>query len=186
GEKLFTIRGIMKSGGLASAFGGSLAIMDIYAVQKVFGRGHKFDRIDVAVKEGERVEDVRKKIAAALGSGFQVEEPSARGEQFEAMTRAYSISANVTSAFALFVGMFIIYNTFQIAVTQRRSEIGILRALGATRTQVRTIFLGESIVAGLIGSAAGLLLGILIARVMTRYIGGLLGEVYGVAQKAEE
>src|SRR5207253_5228414 len=46
GEKLFTIRGIMKSGGLASAFGGSLAIMDIYAVQKVFGRGHKFDRID--------------------------------------------------------------------------------------------------------------------------------------------
>jgi len=39
GEKLFTVRGIMKSSGLASAFGGNLAIMDIYAAQKVFGRG---------------------------------------------------------------------------------------------------------------------------------------------------
>ena len=55
--------------------------------------------------------------------------------------------------------MFIIYNTFQIAVTQRRSEIGILRALGATRRQIRTLFLGESVVAGLFGSVLGLLVG---------------------------
>ena len=57
--------------------------------------------------------------------------------------------------FALFIGMFIIYNTFAIAVTQRRSEIGILRALGATRGQIRTLFLAESAVAGLGGNAAG-------------------------------
>ena len=43
--------------------------------------------------------------------------------------------------------MFIIYNSFAI-VTQRRGEIGILRALGATRGQIRTLFLGESAVAG--------------------------------------
>ena len=51
--------------------------------------------------------------------------------------------------------MFIIYNSFAIAVTQRRSEIGILRALGATRGQIRRLFLGESAVTGLIGSLAG-------------------------------
>ncbi len=50
GDRRFTIRGIMKSGGLAGAFGGNLAIMDIYAAQKVFGRGRTFDRIDVAVQ----------------------------------------------------------------------------------------------------------------------------------------
>lgn len=186
GEKSFTVRGIMKSGGLASAFGGNLAIMDIYAVQKVFGRGRKFDRIDVAVKEGESVEEARKNIESSLGPGFQVEQPSARGQQFDAMTRAYSISADITSAFALFIGMFIIYNTFQIAVTQRRSEIGILRALGATRTQIRALFLAEGAIAGLIGSLAGVGMGMLLARGMTAYIGTLLGEVYGIAQKAEE
>ena len=78
GEKRFTVRGIMKSGGLASAFGGNLAVMDVYAAQKVFGRGRKFDRIDLTVRDGVSVEAVRRKLAQALGAGFQVEEPSAR------------------------------------------------------------------------------------------------------------
>src|SRR5262245_791526 len=47
GAKAFTVRGIMRSSGLTSAFGGNLAIMDIYAAQKMFGRGRKFDRIDL-------------------------------------------------------------------------------------------------------------------------------------------
>ncbi|HLH00221.1 MAG TPA: FtsX-like permease family protein [Bryobacteraceae bacterium] len=186
GEKRFTVRGIMKSGGLTSAFGGNLAIMDVYAAQQVFGRGRKFDRIDIAVRQGASVDSVRRQIAALLGPGFQVEEPSARGQQFESISRIYSLTADITSAFALFIGMFIIYNTFQIAVAQRRSEIGILRALGATRGQIRALFLAESAVSGLFGSALGLLLGIAIARAMTGYIGALLGEVYGIAQKAEQ
>jgi putative ABC transport system permease protein len=186
GEKRFIVRGIMKSGGLTSAFGGNLAIMDVYAAQQVFGRGRKFDRIDVALKQGASVAGVRREIAALLGPGFQAEEPSARGQQFESISRIYSLTADITSAFALFIGMFIIYNTFQIAVAQRRSEIGILRALGATRGQIRALFLTESAISGLFGSALGLLLGIAIARVMTGYIGALLGEVYGIAQKADQ
>ena len=51
GEKRFTVQGIMKSGGLTSAFGGNLGVMDVYAAQKIFGRGRKFDRVDVAVKD---------------------------------------------------------------------------------------------------------------------------------------
>jgi putative ABC transport system permease protein len=55
GAKPFTIRGVMKSSGLASAFGGNLAIMDIYAAQKMFGRGRTFDRIDVGVAVGRTI-----------------------------------------------------------------------------------------------------------------------------------
>jgi len=186
GQKLFTIRGVMKSGGLTSAFGGNLAVMDVYAAQKIFGRGRKFDRIDLALKDGANLEQVTAKLQALLGPGFQVQEPSARAQQFDSISRVYTMTANITSVFALFIGMFIIYNTFQIAVTQRRAEIGILRALGATRGQIRTLFLGESVVAGLFGSVIGVLAGIAIARGMTGYIGSLLGEIYGIAQKADE
>ncbi|HLJ48399.1 MAG TPA: FtsX-like permease family protein [Bryobacteraceae bacterium] len=186
GERMFTVRGIMKSGGLASAFGGNLAVMDIYAAQRIFGRGRKFDRIDVAVKEGTTVEAVRDQLRSLLGPGFEVAQPSARGQQFESLSRAYSISANVTSAFALFIGMFIIYNTFQISVAQRRPEIGILRALGATRNQIRALFLAEGAVAGLVGSFAGVGVGLLLARGMTAYLGGLFADVYGVAQRADD
>jgi putative ABC transport system permease protein len=82
--------------------------------------------------------------------------------------------------------MFIIYNSFAIAVTQRRSEIGILRALGATRAQIRWLFLAESAVTGLIGSLGGLVFGLAIARGIAASIGDLIGDVYGVAQRADE
>ncbi len=184
GPRKFTIRGVMKTGGMTSAFGGNLAIMDVYAAQKMFGRGRTFDRVDIGIKPGHTIAEAEAELQAALGSGFQIEPPSGRGQQFEAMLSAYSMMVGISSLFALFIGMFIIYNSFAIAVTQRRSEIGILRALGATRAQIRWLFLGESAVTGLIGSAGGLLFGMLIARGIAASIGTLINDVYGVAQKA--
>ncbi len=185
GDLVFTVRGIMKPGGLASAFGGDLAIMDIYAAQKFFGRGRKFDRIDLALQDDVTLAEGTAKLRALLGPGYEVDPPSSRGEQFEQTSRIYSLASNITSIFALFIGMFIIYNTFAIAVTQRRSEIGILRALGATRSQIRTLFLVESLIAGTFGSALGVLFGIGMAQAMAGYIGGILTDVYGVAQRAD-
>jgi putative ABC transport system permease protein len=186
GEKRFTVRGIMKSSGLTSAFGGNLAIMDIYAAQRMFGRGRTFDRIDLALKPGRTIAEAEAELGAMLGPGFRVEPPSGRGQQFEAMLDAYSMMVSISSLFALFIGMFIIYNSFAIAVTERRSEIGILRALGATRGQVRRLFLGESAITGFIGSLGGVAFGIVIARGIAASIGALISDVYGVAQQAED
>jgi putative ABC transport system permease protein len=186
GDRQFTVRGVMKSSGLTSAFGGNLAIMDVYAAQKMFGRGRKFDRLDLGVRPGRTIAQSQKELRGLLGPGFLVDPPSGRGQQFEQMLAAYSIMVSVSSVFALFIGMFIIYNSFAIAVTERRSEIGILRALGATRGQIRWLFLGESAVTGLIGSTIGLAFGVLIARGIAASIGTLISDVYGVAQRADE
>jgi putative ABC transport system permease protein len=186
GDKQFTVRGVMTPTGLASAFGGSLAIMDVYAAQKMFGRGRTFDRIDLALAPGWTLADARRELETLLGPGFQVEPPSGRGQQFEATIASFSLMMNVSSLFALFIGMFIIYNSFAIAVTERRSEIGILRALGASRAQIRWLFLGEGLVMGLIGSALGLVTGVVLARGITASIATLVSEVFGVAQPASE
>jgi len=77
------------------------------------------------------VEQGRAALRSALGAGYEIEPPAGRGEQFESLISAYSLTLNISSAFALCIGVFIIYNAFSIAVTQRRTEIGILRALGA-------------------------------------------------------
>jgi putative ABC transport system permease protein len=159
--------------------------MDIYAAQKFFGRGRKFDRVDLALRDDVTLAEGARKLRALLGPGYEVDPPSSRGEQFEQTSRIYSLASNITSVFALFIGMFIIYNTFAIAVTQRRSEIGILRALGATRSQIRTLFLAESALAGSIGSGLGVLFGVAMARAMASYIGNILTDVYGVAQRAD-
>jgi putative ABC transport system permease protein len=176
----------MKSSGLTSAFGGNLAIMDVYAAQKMFGRGRTFDRIDLGVKEGRTIADAQAELRGLLGPGFDIDPPSGRGQQFEAMLAAYSMMVGISSLFALFIGMFIIYNSFAIAVTQRRSEIGVLRALGATRRQIRNLFLVESAITGVIGSLGGLALGVLIAHGIAASIGALISDVYGVAQRADE
>jgi putative ABC transport system permease protein len=186
GERRFTVRGIMKSSGLSSAFGGNLAIMDVYAAQKMFGRGRTFDRIDLAVKPGRTISQAQQELAGLIGAGFQVDPPSGRGRQFEAMTAAYSMMVGISSLFALFIGMFIIYNSFAIAVTERRAEIGILRALGAARSQIQWLFLAESAATGLVGSLGGLAFGLLIARGIAASIGGLISDVYGIAQRAGE
>src|SRR5213075_1889452 len=118
--------------------------------------------------------------------GFQIEPPSGRGQQFEAMLSAYSMMVGFSSLFALFIGMFIIYNSFAIAVTQRRGEIGILRALGATRGQIRTLFLAESAAAGLLGSLAGVAVGLAFARSMTGVTGQIMSLMFGVRQNAQD
>jgi len=186
GPRQFTIRGILKAGGMASAFGGNLAIMDIYAAQALFGRGRHFDRIDIGLREGVSLPEGTAALQKALGPGFTVEPPSGRGRQFDSLLAIYTTVTGVSSFFALFIGMFIIYNSFSIAVTQRRSEIGILRALGATRAQIRTLFLAESAVAGLIGSSVGAIAGLAFARALTRVTSDLMDQLFGVPNNASE
>jgi len=186
GRKQFTIRGILKAGGMAAAFGGNLGIMDIYAAEKVFGRGRRFDRIDIGLREGVSLAQGEAALGRALGPGLTVEPPSARGQQFEQLLGIYTLAVNVSSLFAIFVGMFIIYNSFAIAVTQRRGEIGILRALGATRGQIRTLFLAESAMAGIFGSALGLVVGLAFARSLTSATGQMLEAMLGVTGNPQE
>src|SRR5438128_1791199 len=186
GERQFTLRGIMSSAGMTRAFGGNLAVMDIYAAQQILGRGRRLDRIDVRAKEGVTIDRCQAALKAALGPSFEVDPPSARGRQFEALLQSYSTAMMISSLFALMVGMFIIYNSFSIAVTHRRSEIGILRALGATRSQIQWLFLLESIIAGGLGSVLGAVLGITAALAIARYMSAVMEAAGGVAQRVTE
>ncbi len=186
GPRQFTVRGLMRSGGLASAFGGNLAIMDVYAAQRMFGRGRTFDRLDLVTREGTSTAACQAELQTALGSGFQVEPPITRGQHFESMIAGYSLMMSVSSLFALFVGLFIIYNSFGIAVTERRSEIGILRALGATSGQIRWLFVTEGALMGAVGSTVGLFAGLLLARGMAVTVETLVNDLYGMPQTRGE
>src|SRR5205085_8503263 len=111
----FTIRGIMAASHVGEAFGGNVAVMDIYAAQKMFGRGRTFDRIDVAKKPGTSLEACSDDLRRALGSGFEIQPPASRGRQAESLLAGYTVMVNISSAFALFIGMFIVYSSFAVA-----------------------------------------------------------------------
>src|SRR5262249_50363223 len=143
-------------------------------------------RIDLRAKDDVTVDQCIVAVKAALGPSFEVEAPSARGRHFEGLLRSYSAAMSISSLFALIVGMFIIYNSFAIAVTHRRAEIGILRALGATRGQIQRLFFLESITAGLVGSTLGAGAGILMASAITSYMSVVLEQTTGFAQRVSE
>lgn len=184
GDKTFVVRGVMRSSHLADAYDGNLAVMDIYAAQKMFGRGRTFDRVDVALKPPIGVDEGRRQLTSLLGPAFEVQAPATRGRQAESMLAGYTALVNISSAFALFIGMFIVYSAFATAVTQRRSEIGVLRSLGATTGEIRTLFLGESLMIGAIGSVLGSIAGAAIATGIVTGVSSLVGGVFGVTQQA--
>src|SRR5262249_29234042 len=81
------------------------------------------------------------------------------------MTAGLELGILLGSAAALVVGVFLIYNVLSVSVAERRHDIGILRSVGATRGQVAGLFVAEAFALGLIGSALGLPLGCVFARV---------------------
>ena len=127
----------------------------------------EFDQIDVVADDGTSVPDLRSSIQSALPKGIEaVKSSDVADEQAKQLQEALGFFRTALLVFAfiaLFVGAFIIFNTFSIIVAQRTREMALLRAVGASRRQVMTSVVVEAFLTGLIASALGLLAGIAIA-----------------------
>ncbi|MEK7692445.1 MAG: ABC transporter permease, partial [Bdellovibrionota bacterium] len=166
GKVDFKIRGLLAPEGLAKAHGGHLVIMDVDAARLHFGKLGATDRIDVVVEEGADVAIVAERIRVALGPGLTVERPELQSEHSERMLKSFQIMLRFFGTLALLVGGFLIANTVNISVTERRKEIGTLRAIGTPRRMILLMIVGESGVIGALGALVGAPLGRLMATVM--------------------
>ncbi|MGC1455694.1 MAG: FtsX-like permease family protein [Nitrospirota bacterium] len=178
GIRTFRVRGLLNPEGPAKIMAGSIAIMDYPAAQMAFGKEGRIDRIDVSLLHGENLDVVRDRIIKALPEGYNVITPEGRTKQVELLISHFQKNINLISFIAVFVGMYLIYNAVSISVVQRRKEIGILRALGATRREIISLFLGETFVMAIVGSGLGLVVGIIFARSAIGAVGQTVSELY--------
>ncbi len=178
GIRTFRVRGLLNPEGPAKIMAGSIAIMDYPAAQMAFGKEGRIDRIDVSILRGEDLDVVRDRIIKALPGGYTVITPEGRTKQVEALISHFQKNINLISFIAVFVGMYLIYNAVSISVVQRRKEIGILRALGTTRGEIIALFLGETFVMAIVGSALGLVIGILFAKSAMGAVGQTVSDLY--------
>ena len=138
--------------------------------------GGAFATYAVKVKPGtDRVE-----VATEINSkvkGFKAQDAEEyRQETFKDLAGGVDVFKymfGVFQALALLVGMIIIANTFTILITQRRRQIGLLRAVGASSGQVQNQFFAEALLLGLIGGLLGLVLGGIIAAIGSAFTGAL-------------
>jgi putative ABC transport system permease protein len=154
----------------------SLTAFDTATAQRLFGRHDSFDQIDLKAAAGVTPDGLRSRVAGVLPAGFEaVTAASASASQASDLKGQLGFLTDGLLAFALislFVGAFIIWNTFSILVAQRTRELALLRALGASRRQVLGSVLVEAGVLGLAASLAGLGLGVLAASGLRALLAG--------------
>jgi putative ABC transport system permease protein len=165
--RAFTLSGTVGIGDLDSLGGATLAVFETGTAQEVFDRVGEFDAITVAGEEDVSTAALRARIQEVLPRGYEaVLSATVAEETTDEIEEGLSFFRTGLLVFAfvsLFVGAFIIFNTFNIIVSQRTRELGLLRALGASRRQVQTSVLTEAVLIGVIASVAGIGLGLLLA-----------------------
>src|SRR5580700_997403 len=175
-EEHFTITGIAGYGSSDNLAGATIALFTESTANRVLEGQNKYDSILVSAQSGVTDVVLRERLAAALPSYAVAEtgqQAAAAAEQSTESTISTFIGTPllVFAFISLFVGSFLIINTFNILVAQRTRELALLRALGATRAQVMTSVLVEAAVTGFIASILGFVVGILIAKALLSVFG---------------
>ena len=167
----FTVVGTVGFGGEKDLGGTTSAYFEADTAQRVLGTPGAFDTISVAADAGVSEEAVTERLDAALPGDVEAITGEAMAQEASDAIKAslgfVTIMFMVFAAIALFVGSFIIWNTFAMIVTQRSREIALLRAVGATRRQVLRSLLTEALLLGLGSSVIGVGLGTGVAYGLT-------------------
>jgi len=173
--------------GHVAASGTALAVMDIAAAQDLFDQVGRLSRIDLRLAPGTDRAAFIDALQKSPGwpAGVQFAEPGDAAERVSNLSRAYRVNLTVLALVALFTGAFLVFSVLALSVAKRAQQFALLGVLGLTPRERLRLVLAESLVLGVIGSAAGLALGTALAAFALRVLGGDLGGGYfeGVAPK---
>jgi putative ABC transport system permease protein len=174
GQQPLKVVGILGSSGVGANNGGDIGFTAIPVAQDLLGKGAVFNGIDVVLRDGVDIDKWIRDQRAALGDNVTVTKTSDADAGFRSFVAAVNGALTLGSAIALFVGGFLIFLTFSLAVAERTRTYGTMRALGALPKQVRRVVLTEAALLGLGSSAVGLVLGYALASLALQLVSTLL------------
>ncbi|MGN6188949.1 MAG: ABC transporter permease [Conexibacter sp.] len=167
-QERFRLVGIARFGEANSLGGAAISLVTRPVAERLLKRHDEFTTIDVAAEPGT----LPNQLAAAIRAVLPARVATVRTGEQQARSDSQDIKDNLSflrtflfvfAGIALFVGAFLIANTFSITVAQRVREFALLRVIGANRGQVLRAVIGEALLLGLAGSVVGLLAGFVIA-----------------------
>ncbi len=171
---VYTVRGeYPDSHGNASAI-----VMDLAAAQAALHRFGRVDQILAKVPQTPDLEEWQRRFKERLTAGVEVRPAGTGTNENRRMLAAFRWNLRLLSYIALVVGAFLIYNTISVSVVRRRAEIGIVRALGASRRSVLAAFVGEAACFGFVGALIGLPLGRVMASGAVKLMAATVNSLY--------
>jgi putative ABC transport system permease protein len=163
----YEIVGLANFGTEDNLAGATLAAFTLDEAQRVFGLEGQFSSIDVVASPGVEQADLLASLTSALPSDLEVVSGEQQTQEaLDQINEGLGFLGAALLAFAgvaVFVGAFVIQNTFRITVAQRTRQLALLRAIGASGRQVTMSVLFEALVVGIVGSALGVLAGVGVA-----------------------
>ena len=160
----FTISGIAEFANVGSPGGATFALFEFKTAQRLLDSRGEVDLINVVIENNYDINDVKNQITNLDSENLNViNAQEAAAEQADSIKQGldfFNTILNVFAGIAIFVGAFIIQNTFRILLLQRTKELSLLRALGTSKRQIYRLVISESLFMSVIGSALGIGLGI--------------------------
>jgi putative ABC transport system permease protein len=156
----------------------SAIVMDLAVAQHALARYGRVDRVLLKVPQAPSLEDWQQRLRNALPAGIEVRPQGAGTNENRRMLAAFRWNLRLLSYISLVVGAFLIYNTISVSVVRRRADIGIVRALGASRNLILSAFVGEAATFGLAGALLGLPLGRFMATGAVRLMSATVESLY--------
>ncbi|MFN8076470.1 MAG: ABC transporter permease [Kineosporiaceae bacterium] len=147
-----------------SLFGATAVLTDAQTATKQFAPDGLIGSFSVTATPGVTQAALAERVRTVLpGDAEAITGAALKKENEDAINKGLTVFTSILLIFAavsLFVGIFIIFNTFSMLITQRTRELALLRAVGAARGQVLRMVLGEAVVVGIVGSGLGLAAGV--------------------------
>ncbi len=160
----------------------NLLIVDIATAQRLLDLQGKLSRVELIIPDEPEGSRLLESIKSTLPDGVVLEQSGTKTETIAQMTRAFSLNLIALSFLALIVGMFLIYNTVTFSVVQRRPTIGRLRAIGVTRKEIFQLIMGEALLIGVLGTAIGLVAGIVLGQGLVQLVTQSINDLYYVVR----
>jgi putative ABC transport system permease protein len=160
GETTLPIIGIFKLTSGLNVGGLGYAAMPLDAARRVFDQPRGWMQISVAAIDRGQAQALKKRVEHVVGAGATVQTPGEVSDQIGEQLQGLNMVLYFFSGVALFVGGFLILNSFNMTVLQRMRELGMLRTLGASRGMATASVLLEALVIGAVGTLFGLALGL--------------------------
>jgi len=158
----------------------TLVLTDIAQAQEWLGLTGRLTRIDVRTPPGPAGRAALAALRRELPPGVRLEQAAGQVRETLDMTSAFSTNLTAMSLLALLVSALLIYGAVSFTVIQRRRNIAVLRAIGATRREVLTIVLTEAAALGGAGAGLGVLLGLAVGHGLVRLVSQTVNDLYFV------